>query len=91
MCKLFNPPPPPPLSSFHKDAKVKTLDRLNSDHCPIMISISSRNFGPKCFKIFKHWMNEDRFSNVVKASWGNMVYTGSPDIVPDLQTFPKDE
>ncbi|GJT61429.1 RNA-directed DNA polymerase, eukaryota, reverse transcriptase zinc-binding domain protein [Tanacetum coccineum] len=63
------------------DAKVKTLDRLNSGHYPIMISISSRNFGPKCFKIFNHWMNEDGFSNVVEASWGNMVYNGPVDIV----------
>lgn len=56
-----------------KDAKVKTLDRLNSDHCPIMISSSLRNFGPKCFKLFNHWMNEEGFSNVVEASWENLL------------------
>ncbi|GKC97285.1 cytochrome P450 [Tanacetum coccineum] len=67
--------------SLWKDAKVKTLAREISDHCPIMLSVDSMNFGPKCFKFFNHWMEDDDFNNIVKTSWEAGVYRGFADIV----------
>nr|GEW02027.1 RNA-directed DNA polymerase, eukaryota, reverse transcriptase zinc-binding domain protein [Tanacetum cinerariifolium] len=55
--------------SLWKNAKVKTLAREISDHCPIMLSVDSVNFGPKCFKFFNNWIEDDDLNNIVKTSW----------------------
>ncbi|GJZ82931.1 RNA-directed DNA polymerase, eukaryota [Tanacetum coccineum] len=42
-----------------------------SDHCPILMSVDEVNFGPKCFKIFNHWMDIEGFDNFIESSWNN--------------------
>nr|GEX30681.1 hypothetical protein [Tanacetum cinerariifolium] len=39
------------------------------------------NFGPKSFKLFNYWMENDSFSEVIENSWKGGDYTGSADIV----------
>ncbi|GJU47055.1 putative RNA-directed DNA polymerase [Tanacetum coccineum] len=45
------------------------------------MSVDEVNFGPKCFRIFNHWMDIEGFDNVIESSWNNGVYRGSKDIV----------
>ncbi|GKE54461.1 hypothetical protein Tco_1489617, partial [Tanacetum coccineum] len=52
-----------------------------SDHCPIMLLDEYVNFGPKSFKLFYHWMENDSFSEVVQNSWKDGDYIGSADVV----------
>ncbi|GJY53747.1 putative RNA-directed DNA polymerase [Tanacetum coccineum] len=52
-----------------------------SDHCPIMLLDEYVNFGPKSFKLFNHWMENDSFSEVVQNSWKDGDYIGSADVV----------
>ncbi|GJX67489.1 RNA-directed DNA polymerase, eukaryota [Tanacetum coccineum] len=74
-----------PISSnfftFWKNAKVTTLCREVSDHCPLMLLEDPMDFGPKCFKLFNHWMEEDGFNKVIEAPWASGDYSGSADIV----------
>ncbi|XP_071707959.1 uncharacterized protein [Rutidosis leptorrhynchoides] len=42
-----------------KDLTTVALERKNSDHCPIMMHDEERNFGPKPFKIFDAWFEEE--------------------------------
>nr|GEX72984.1 cysteine-rich receptor-like protein kinase [Tanacetum cinerariifolium] len=46
-----------------------------------MLSVDSINFGPKCFKFFNHWMEDDNFNDIFKSSWGTGLYRGTADII----------
>ncbi|GKB90878.1 putative RNA-directed DNA polymerase, eukaryota, reverse transcriptase zinc-binding domain protein [Tanacetum coccineum] len=67
--------------TFWKNAKVTTLCREVSDHCPLMLLEDPKDFEPKCFKLFNHRMEEDGFNKVIEASWDSGDYSGSADIV----------
>ncbi|XP_071718081.1 uncharacterized protein [Rutidosis leptorrhynchoides] len=48
--------------NFHNlwsDLTAVVLDRHLSDHCPILLKDEDRNFGPKPFKLFDAWLDED--------------------------------
>ena len=64
-----------------RDAKAKALVREVSDHCPIVLFDVSVDFGPKRFKLFNHWMENESFSKVVENSWKCGDFLGSADIV----------
>ncbi|GKD98416.1 RNA-directed DNA polymerase, eukaryota, reverse transcriptase zinc-binding domain protein [Tanacetum coccineum] len=38
------------------------------------------DFGPKCFKLINHWMEEDGFNKVIEASWASGDYSSSKNI-----------
>nr|GEX45088.1 RNA-directed DNA polymerase, eukaryota, reverse transcriptase zinc-binding domain protein [Tanacetum cinerariifolium] len=46
-----------------------------------MLLEDPKDFGPKCFKVFNHWMEEDGFNKVIEASWASGDYRGSTDII----------
>ncbi|XP_071704293.1 uncharacterized protein [Rutidosis leptorrhynchoides] len=52
-----------------KDLSAVVLDRKSSDHCPILLKDEEKNFGPKPFKIFDAWFNEESSAQVVKDAW----------------------
>ncbi|XP_023750827.1 uncharacterized protein LOC111899176 [Lactuca sativa] len=58
---------------------VTTLPRELSDHCPILLSNSRRNFGSPSFKLFSSWMLRDGFEKAFITSWNNFVGFGTPD------------
>ncbi|XP_023762863.1 uncharacterized protein LOC111911301 [Lactuca sativa] len=58
---------------------VTTLPRELSDHCPILLSNSRRNFGRPPFKLFSSWMLRDGFEKAFITSWNNFVGFGTPN------------
>ncbi|XP_023768544.1 uncharacterized protein LOC111917117 [Lactuca sativa] len=50
-------------------ASCTSLPREQSDHCPIMLELNSKDFGPVPFKMFNSWLLRTGFNEVViKAS-----------------------
>ncbi|XVF81975.1 hypothetical protein PTKIN_Ptkin16aG0005700 [Pterospermum kingtungense] len=45
------------------------LPRSISDHYSIVIHVEVTNWGPKPFKFFNHWFDEDSYNQVVQNSW----------------------
>ncbi|XP_071704901.1 uncharacterized protein [Rutidosis leptorrhynchoides] len=56
-----------------KDLTVVALDRDLSEHCPIMLKDEERNFGPKPFKIFDVWLDEEDVGDVIREAWNVVV------------------
>ncbi|XP_071699404.1 uncharacterized protein [Rutidosis leptorrhynchoides] len=52
------------------------FERTKSDHCPIILKDEEKNFGPKPFKIFDAWFEDEEFENTVKDSWATSNYNG---------------
>ncbi|GJV55439.1 putative RNA-directed DNA polymerase, eukaryota, reverse transcriptase zinc-binding domain protein [Tanacetum coccineum] len=51
------------------DIKVTAIDRLWSDHSPILLHSKKTNFGPSPFKLYNSWLNRDGFDDIVKSTW----------------------
>ncbi|XP_071728391.1 uncharacterized protein [Rutidosis leptorrhynchoides] len=56
-----------------KDLTAVVLVRHLSDHCPILLKDEERNFGPKPFKVFDAWFNEEGVDDVVSDAWKTSV------------------
>jgi hypothetical protein len=51
-------------------AKMRGLDRLPSDHNPLLVEAGTNLcFGKKHFRFEKWWLNMESFSQVVKKAW----------------------
>ena len=50
---------------------VSRLARINSDHCPLLLSLVPNlgQIGVKPFHFHPVWLNHDGFSNIVKEAW----------------------
>ncbi|GKC89324.1 hypothetical protein Tco_1149973, partial [Tanacetum coccineum] len=46
--------------------KLSKLDRLWSDHNPILLHIDKTDFGPTPFKLYNSWILRDGFDNLIK-------------------------
>ncbi|KAJ9556189.1 LOW QUALITY PROTEIN: hypothetical protein OSB04_010803 [Centaurea solstitialis] len=63
------------FTRFFKDGKKSKLDRLfNSgpgpfNHCPILLKVDEVNFGPKPFRVFYSWLDNEDLQAVVSFSW----------------------
>lgn len=60
-------------------ASAIALPRDKSDHCPILLSQSSNNFGPLPFKIFNSWLDRQGFDMVVSRACGEFIGFGPAD------------
>ena len=50
--------------------RVKALDRLPSDHNPLVLdSGNNMSFGKKCFRFEKWWLEKESFLDLVKKVW----------------------
>ncbi|XVF10646.1 hypothetical protein REPUB_Repub07fG0200300 [Reevesia pubescens] len=47
----------------------KSLPRSLSDHNPIVLSVEDKDWGPKPFRFFNHWLDIEGFSDVVINKW----------------------
>ncbi|GJV14423.1 putative RNA-directed DNA polymerase, eukaryota, reverse transcriptase zinc-binding domain protein, partial [Tanacetum coccineum] len=56
----------------HSDIYVTILDKLWSDHNPILLHCNKTDFGPIPFRIFHSWFDRADFVDVVKEAWANL-------------------
>ncbi|GKA16323.1 RNA-directed DNA polymerase, eukaryota, reverse transcriptase zinc-binding domain protein [Tanacetum coccineum] len=54
------------------DISITALDRLWSDHTPILFHILKSAFGPIPFKLYNSWLSHDGFDDVIKAAWSSL-------------------
>ncbi|XP_071700546.1 uncharacterized protein [Rutidosis leptorrhynchoides] len=45
--------------NYWNDLSINVLDRMESDHCPLILRDGVVDFGPKPFKIFDEWLNRE--------------------------------
>ncbi|XP_022032948.1 uncharacterized protein LOC110934062 [Helianthus annuus] len=58
-------------SDFFNDwpeARVQALPSLWSDHCPIVLTSKSANFGARPFRFFNSWLGREGFKEVVEEA-----------------------
>ncbi|XP_071713669.1 uncharacterized protein [Rutidosis leptorrhynchoides] len=46
-----------------------SIERTKSDHCPIVLKDDDKNFGPKPFKVFDVWFDEEDVEKVINDAW----------------------
>ncbi|PWA68373.1 RNA-directed DNA polymerase, eukaryota [Artemisia annua] len=49
------------------DLKATVLDRLWSDHNPILLHVDKTDFGPIPFKLYNSWMQREGFNTMIKT------------------------
>lgn len=52
------------------------LQRTLSDHCPILLEIKVRDWGPKPFRFFNAWLLHTGFSDFVRGKWEDYSVEG---------------
>ncbi|OMO99897.1 Endonuclease/exonuclease/phosphatase [Corchorus capsularis] len=58
----------------------KDLPRSLSDHNPVILFVDDKNWGPKPFRFFNHWLFEKGFQNVVVDSWNKSSSSDNLDL-----------
>jgi hypothetical protein len=51
-------------------------DRDISDHCPIWLTASPNNWGPKPFRVINGWFEHPEFYSFVEKSWSSFIVQG---------------
>lgn len=60
---------------------VVVLDRCFSDHYPILLKNSDKNFGPIPFRFYDWWLQRDSLNELVRTSWEQRGINGSNTVV----------
>jgi hypothetical protein len=55
---------------------VRVLDRDVADHCPLVLSYSSDDWGPKPFRFNNFWLQGRDFKDIVKVTWESSIVEG---------------
>nr|GEW74581.1 hypothetical protein [Tanacetum cinerariifolium] len=58
-----------------------SLDRKLSNHCPILLKDIDMDFGPKPFRAYDVWLEENDIDNVFISAWHNPVRNYKADCV----------
>ncbi|GJW61434.1 RNA-directed DNA polymerase, eukaryota, reverse transcriptase zinc-binding domain protein [Tanacetum coccineum] len=61
------------VSDSNPDVRVTTLDRLWSDHNPVMFHVSKVDYGPIPFKNFHSWLHRNDLVEVIKSGYSNAL------------------
>ncbi|GKB47601.1 RNA-directed DNA polymerase, eukaryota [Tanacetum coccineum] len=61
-------------------AHVTALPSEFSDHCPLILSTSSSDFGPCPFKFFNSWLNHVELQTIVVSTWSKGDLDNRPDV-----------
>nr|GEZ71468.1 RNA-directed DNA polymerase, eukaryota, reverse transcriptase zinc-binding domain protein [Tanacetum cinerariifolium] len=59
----------------HFNMQVTVLDKVWSDHNPILLHCKKTDFGPIPFKLFHSWFNRKDFDDTVKETWTGVSIT----------------
>ncbi|GJY85802.1 hypothetical protein Tco_0499828 [Tanacetum coccineum] len=59
------------VSDSIPDARVTVLDRLWSDHNPVMFHVSKVDYKPTSFKFFHSWLHQNDLDEVIKSGYSN--------------------
>lgn len=51
------------------DLKSSLLNRLISDHCPLLASSIDQNWGPRPFRFINIWLSNPRCMEIIQISW----------------------
>ncbi|GJZ20063.1 RNA-directed DNA polymerase, eukaryota, reverse transcriptase zinc-binding domain protein [Tanacetum coccineum] len=54
------------------DLPIGVIDRMWSDHSPILLHVKKADFGPSPFKFYNLWLNRDDFGDLIKSTWSSM-------------------
>ncbi|GJS26592.1 putative RNA-directed DNA polymerase, eukaryota, reverse transcriptase zinc-binding domain protein [Tanacetum coccineum] len=54
------------------DIRITALDRLWSDHTPILFHVEKSNFGPSPFKLYNSWLLRNGFDDLIRSAWSSM-------------------
>ncbi|GKC76820.1 hypothetical protein Tco_1127594 [Tanacetum coccineum] len=54
------------------DIRVTAIDRMSSDHTPILLHVMKSDFGPTPFKFYNSWLNRDGFDDLIKSKWSTL-------------------
>ncbi|GJU85983.1 RNA-directed DNA polymerase, eukaryota, reverse transcriptase zinc-binding domain protein [Tanacetum coccineum] len=60
------------ITEYIPDIKITAIDRMWSDHSPILLHVKKANFGPSPFKFYNTWLNKDGFDDLIKSTWDSM-------------------
>ncbi|GJX34166.1 hypothetical protein Tco_0245723 [Tanacetum coccineum] len=55
----------------NREIQITTLNRMWSDHIPILLHCNERNFGPVPFKIYHSWFNREGFDKLINSELSN--------------------
>lgn len=61
-------------------ANLRALPRRFSDHCPLLLHMVSKSFGPKPFRWFNSWIEKEGCKDVVRTGLGIAVEEGSAQV-----------
>ncbi|GJR85364.1 RNA-directed DNA polymerase, eukaryota, reverse transcriptase zinc-binding domain protein [Tanacetum coccineum] len=56
------------------DIRITVLDRIWSDHNPILLHVDKINFGPSSFKLYNSWLLRDGFDDLIKSEWDSLDF-----------------
>nr|GEX73654.1 RNA-directed DNA polymerase, eukaryota, reverse transcriptase zinc-binding domain protein [Tanacetum cinerariifolium] len=54
---------------FLLDIRITALDRIWSDHNPILLHVEKIDFGLSPFKLYNSWLLRDGFDDLIKSEW----------------------
>ncbi|PWA79254.1 hypothetical protein CTI12_AA207800 [Artemisia annua] len=63
------------------DLPIGALERLWSDHTPILFNVSKVDFGPSHFKLYNSWLYSDGFDEVVKSTWSSLGNSNNGNMI----------
>lgn len=63
------------------ESVAKGMDRSLSDHCPIILDMSSKNWGPRPFHFFNAWLSHPGFDSFVEERWRSYAVSGRAGFV----------
>ncbi|XP_021990944.1 uncharacterized protein LOC110887673 [Helianthus annuus] len=69
----------PEFFSKWPTACQRALPFLHSDHCPILLELGDKNFGPKPFRVFDAWLGKEGYKEAVELAVNYVDVQGPPD------------
>ncbi|GJY20644.1 RNA-directed DNA polymerase, eukaryota, reverse transcriptase zinc-binding domain protein [Tanacetum coccineum] len=64
---------------------ITALDRIWSDHNPILLHVDKINFGPSPFKLYNSWLLRDGFDDLIKSEWDSLDSNNSGFSIKSLE------
>ncbi|KAJ0555728.1 putative Endonuclease/exonuclease/phosphatase superfamily [Helianthus annuus] len=69
----------PEFFSKWPSATLRAIPSVYSDHYPLLLGVSDKNFGAKPFRVFDVWMGKEGFNEVVELAAASCEFFSSPE------------